>query len=157
MANLIFGRLGMMGRLGESVREAQGLAYSVYSELDANVGAGPWAVRAGVNPKNVDLALVGIREELHRFLDDGVAADELRRGQRYSTGTIVLQLETNDGVAGIIQDIEFFGLGLDYITRYPDLVDGLTLDAVNAAAARHIPRFEETVRVVCGPERSLGR
>jgi zinc protease len=157
MANLIFGRLGMMGRLGESVREAQGLAYSVYSELDANVGAGPWAVRAGVNPRNVDLALVGIREELHRFLDGGVTADELQRGQRYSTGTLVLQLETNDGVAGIIQDIEFFGLGLDYIDRYPDLINGLTLDAVNGAAARHVPRFEETVRVVCGPERELGR
>jgi zinc protease len=154
MANLIFGRLGMMGRLGETVREAKGLAYSVYSELDANVGAGPWAVRAGVNPTNVDAALQGIKEELERLLDGGVTADELERGQRYSTGTLVLQLETNDGVAGVIQDIEFFGLGLDYVERYPQIVNGLTLETVNAAARRHIPRFEDTVRVIAGPARA---
>ncbi len=155
MANLIFGRIGMMGRLGETVREAQGLAYSVYSELDANVGAGPWAVRAGVNPANVDAALAGIREELHRLRDGGVTAAELERGQRFSTGTLVLQLETNDGVAGVVQDIEFFNLGLDYISRYPATINRLTLDEVNGAAARHLPRFEDTVRVVAGPQRSL--
>lgn len=154
MANLIFGRIGMMGRLGETVREAQGLAYSVYSELDANVGAGPWAVRAGVNPANVDAALAGIKEELHRLRAGGVTAAELERGQRYSTGTLVLQLETNDGVAGVIQDIEFFNLGLDYLTRYPQIVNRLTLDDVNGAAASHLPRFEETVRVVAGPSRT---
>lgn len=154
MANLIFGRLGMMGRLGDTVREAQGLAYSVYSELDANVGAGPWAVRAGVNPQNVDAALLGIRDELRRFRDGGVTAEELERGKRYSTGTLVLQLETNDGVAGVIQDLEFFGLGLDFLDRYPGIVDGLTLDGVNDAAARHLPRYEETVRVVSGPART---
>ncbi|HEX2035821.1 MAG TPA: pitrilysin family protein [Chloroflexota bacterium] len=153
LANLIFGRLGMMGRLGDTVREAKGLAYSVYSELDANVGPGPWAVRAGVNPGNVDAALEGIREELHRLRDGGVTEDELQRGQRYSTGSLVLQLETNDGVAGVIQDIEFFGLGLDFIERYPSIVNGLTLEAVNQAAATHLPRLEETVRVVAGPQR----
>jgi zinc protease len=153
MANLIFGRLGMMGRLGESVREARGLAYSVYSELDANAGAGPWAVRAGVNPANVDAALDGIKEEVHRLRDGGVTADELERGQRYSTGTLVLQLETNDGVAGVIQDLEFFNLGLDYIERYPQIVNGLTLDQVNDAVRRHIPPYEETVRVIAGPAR----
>jgi len=153
MANLIFGRLGMMGRLGDTVREEKGLAYSVYSELDAGVGAGPWAVRAGVNPANVDAAFRGIQEELERLRAGGVTAAELERGQRYSTGTLVLQLETNDGVAGVIQDIEFFGLGLDYIDRYPGIVEGLTLDSVNAAAARHLPPYEETVRVVAGPAR----
>ncbi|MGH2368407.1 MAG: M16 family metallopeptidase [Chloroflexota bacterium] len=153
MGNLIFGRLGMMGRLGDTVREAQGLAYSVYSELDANLGPGPWAVRAGVNPANVDAALAGIRDELHRLRDGGVTADELLRGQRYSTGTLVLQLETNDGVAGVIQDIELFDLGLDYVERYPQLITALTLEDVNAAAARHLPAFEDTVRVIAGPAR----
>lgn len=154
MANMILGRLGMMGRLGESVREAQGLAYGVHSELDAGLGAGPWAVRAGVNPSNVDKALKGIGDELVRIRDGGVTADELLRGQRYSSGSLVLQLETNDGVAGIIQDVELYGLGLDYIDRYPDIINGLTLDIVNEVASRRFPALEQTVRVVAGPQRS---
>jgi len=153
MANLILGRLGMMGRMGEAVREEKGLAYGVHSELDAGLGAGPWCIRAGVNPLNVEPALTGIRDEMERMREGGVTEDELVRGQRYSTGSLVLQLESNDGVAGIIQEIELFGLGLDFLDRYPDIVNGLTRDQVSAAAARYIPRFEGTVRVVAGPAR----
>ncbi|HXI15113.1 MAG TPA: insulinase family protein, partial [Chloroflexota bacterium] len=153
MANMILGRLGMMGRLGEAVREEKGLAYGVHSELDAGLGPGPWAVRAGVNPSNVDAAFAGIRDEMRRLVDGGVTDEELQRGKNYSTGTLVLTLETNDGVAGLIQDIELFELGLDYAERYPGIINGLTLDGVNRTAAKYIPRFEDTVRVVAGPER----
>jgi zinc protease len=152
MANMIFGRLGMMGRLGDTVREAQGLAYGVHSELDASLGAGPWCVRAGVNPANVDTALRSIGEQLDLLRERGVTDDELLRGQRYSTGSLVLQLETNDGVAGVIQDIEFYGLGLDFIDRYPDIVNGLTREAVSDAARRRLPPYADTVKVVAGPE-----
>ena len=38
--------------------------------------------------------------------------------------------------------------------RYPQIVNALTLDAVNEAAARRLPAFEDTVRVVAGPARS---
>jgi zinc protease len=154
MANMILGRLGMMGRLGDSVREAQGLAYGVHSELDAGLGPGPWAIRAGVNPANVDAALAAIGVELRRLREGGVMADELARGQRYSTGSLVLHLETNDGVAGLIQEIELFDLGLDYAARYPAIIEALTLDVVNAAAARYLPRLEDTVRVIAGPARA---
>ena len=153
MANLILGRLGMMGRIGEAVREEKGLAYGVHSELDAGLGVGPWCIRAGVNPANVDAALLGIRDEMERMRQEGVTDEELLRGQRFSTGSLVLQLESNDGVAGVIQEIELFGLGLDFLDRYPDIINGLTREQVSAAAARNIPRYEDTVRVISGPPR----
>ncbi len=52
MADLILGGLGLMGRLGASVRDEQGLAYYVYSSLGVSHGPGAWTVRAGVNPVN---------------------------------------------------------------------------------------------------------
>jgi zinc protease len=154
LANMILGRLGMMGRLGDTVREAQGLAYGVHSELEASLGPGPWSIRAGVNPANVDTALAAISEQLALIRREGVADDELRRAQRFSTGSLVLQLETNDGVAGVIQDIEFYNLGLDFIDRYPTIVSELTREQVNAAAATYLPRYEDTVRVIAGPPRN---
>ena len=153
LANMILGRLGMMGRLGDSVREAKGLAYGVHSELDAGLGAGPWAVRAGINPSNVDAAFAGIRDEMHRLKEGGVTEEELVRAKNYSTGSLVLHLETNDGVAGLIQDIELFDLGLDYADRYTSIIEALTLEEVNRIAAKHIPHFDETTRVIAGPER----
>ena len=130
MANMILGRLGMMGRLGETVREEKGLAYGVHSELDAGIGAGPWAVRAGVNPSNVDTRWRASGMSW-RVCAKVASPQELDRGQSYSTGSLGLHLETNDGVAGLIQDIELFDLGLDYADRYAGIINALTLDEVN--------------------------
>ena len=64
VANMILGRIGLGGRLGDNVREQQGLAYSCGSSLDADVGAGPWAALAGVNPANVERAIEAIVHEI---------------------------------------------------------------------------------------------
>ncbi|MCS7072761.1 MAG: insulinase family protein, partial [Anaerolinea sp.] len=61
IANSVLGQFGMMGRVGATVREELGLAYYVYSSMDAGMGRGAWSVTAGVNPKNVDLATERIR------------------------------------------------------------------------------------------------
>ena len=42
LGNLILGRLGLMGRLGSNVRDLQGLAYYVYSQVDAGRTSGMW-------------------------------------------------------------------------------------------------------------------
>ena len=155
MANMIFGRLGMMGRLGESVREAMGLAYGISSDLDAGLGAGPWTIRAGVNPTNVDAALDGIRDELARLHRDGVTEDEFERARRFTTGSVALQLESNDGIASTIGDVILHDLGLDFIDRYPDMIGSLTIDEVNRAARDHLPSFENLVVSVCGPPEAM--
>ncbi len=151
IANLVFGRLGMMGRLGETVREAMGLAYGISSDLDANVLAGPWSVRAGVNPKNVEAALDAIGTELTKLRVEGVTEEEFERACRFSIGSMALHLETNDGVAGTVSDMVAHALGLDYLDRYPLIIDALTLDEVNAAARTHIPAYDRVVVSIAGP------
>ncbi len=149
-ADLIFGQLGLFGRLGEVIRDRMGLAYYVYSGLDAGVGAGPWTVAAGVNPRNVDRAVDGILAEIERLRTAGVTQDELQHAQDFLTGSLALRLETNDGVAGTLADIEFFGLGLDYIVRYPDLIRGLSVEDLRVAVDRHA-HPEVAITVVAGP------
>ena len=47
---------------------------------------------------------------------------ELEDAKSYLTGVLPLALETHDGVASILLAIEEFGLGLDYLDRYPDII-----------------------------------
>ncbi len=149
-ADLIFGQIGLYGRLGEVIRDRMGLAYYVYSGLDAGVGAGPWTVDAGVNPRNVDRAVDGILAEIERLRADGVTQDELQHAQDFLTGSLALRLETNDGVAGTLADMEFFHLGLDYIVRYPDIIRGLTVEEIRAAVDKHA-HPATAVTVTAGP------
>ncbi len=137
-ANLILGRLGLMGRLGASVRDRQGLAYYVYSGLETGRDLGTWVARAGVDPKDVDQAIASITDEVLRLRQEPVEEEELADAQSYLTGVLPLALESNDGVAATLLSIEHFGLGLDYLDRYPGIIRALTRDELLEAAQRHL-------------------
>ncbi len=138
VANLILGRLGLMGRLGANVRDKQGLAYYAFSGLEAGRTGSVWAARAGVDPANVERARDAILDELRLVASSPVATDELEDAQSYLTGVLPLALETNDGVASTLLAIEYFGLGLDYLDRYPDIIRSLTIEDVLRAAQTHL-------------------
>lgn len=135
-ANLILGQIGLMGRLGERVRERLGMAYYAYSDLRAGLLAGPWWVRAGVNPRNEDRAVEGILQELREFQAGGPSDEELRDARDFLVGSLAVRLETTGGIAQMLADIELFDLGLDYVARYPGIIRGITRDAIIAAAAQ---------------------
>lgn len=150
LGDLIFGRLGLYGRLGANVRDKQGLAYYVYSGIEANLGAGPWAVHAGVNPKNLDRAVEGIIAEIKRLRSEPVTQDELSEAKDFVTGSLALRLETNDGVASTLGDIELFELGLDYLQRYPDIIRAITPEQILATAQKYA-QVESYALSIAGP------
>ena len=150
VGNMILGRMGLGGRLGDNVRERQGLAYSCGSSLDADLAAGPWAALAGVNPGNVDRALAALVHEIGQFCADGPNEEELSDARDFMTGSLALGLETNDGIAGTLLGIERYDLGLDYISRYPDIIRGVSAEQIVAVARRYLST-ENYVVAVAGP------
>jgi zinc protease len=150
LMNNAFGQYSIGGRLGDNIRERQGMAYYVSSSLDANVIAGPLTIRAGVSPANVDRAVASIDEEIVRLVRDGLTLKELDESRRYLIGSIPRALETNAAIASFLQTEEFFGLGLDYDARLPELLGAVTLDQANAAARRALDPDRATV-VIAGP------
>ncbi|HZY47933.1 MAG TPA: pitrilysin family protein, partial [Candidatus Bathyarchaeia archaeon] len=77
LLNAILGELGFMGRLGQRVRDKEGLAYSATSFLNAGLLGGNWTALAGVNPKNVERAKKLMQEEINRVVDEPVTEQEL--------------------------------------------------------------------------------
>ena len=156
LMNNAFGQYAIGGRLGDSIRERQGMAYYVGSTLDANVIEGPLMIRAGVNPANVDRAVASIDEELTRICAEGVTQKELDDSRRaYIIGSMPRALETNAGIANFLQMCALFDLGLDYDTRVPGLLQGVTLEEANAAA-RHTLDPERATVVIAGPYEDRG-
>lgn len=138
LANTVLGVFGMMGRLGENVREKQGMAYYVASRVAADREPGNWIAYAGVNPANVERAITAILDEIKRMQDEPVPAEELEDCKRFLTGTLPLQLETNDGVASILADIEWHRLGLDYLDRYRSIIDSQTAEDVQRVMQKYL-------------------
>jgi zinc protease len=132
------------------VREQQGLAYYVYSGQDAGPITGLWYAAAGVNPANVEQAIHSIQEEFADLAAVGVSDEELGDTQAYLTGALPLQLETNDGVASTLLSIEWNGLGLDYLSRYNNLIYSVTRDDVQRVAQSYL-RPDAFALSVAGP------
>lgn len=151
LGNSILGRFGLMGRLGDVVREQAGLAYYVYSNLGAGLGPGPWEVHAGVAPHHVPKALELILGELRRFIEEPVTQQELQDVQAGMLGRLPLSLETNAGVAATLHNIALYQLGLDYLRRYPERVLQVTREQIWAVARKYWD-LERLVIAVAGPE-----
>jgi zinc protease len=150
LGNNILGVFGMYGRIGDAVREAEGLAYYSMSALSGGMGPGPWMVLAGVNPRNVPRAVELIRREISRFTKSKVSRNELTDSQASIIGRMPLQLESNEGVAGSLMNIEMFGLGLDYYQRFPGLIRAITADQI-LETARHYLHADKMALAVAGP------
>lgn len=150
LMNHIMGQYSMGGRLGDSIRERQGMAYYVYSTLDANLVPGPLMVRAGVSAANIARAVASIDAELTSLAADGPTEQELTESKQYLVGSLPRTLETNAGIAAFLQAAEFYGLGLDYDVRVPGLLQAVTRDEVHEAARRAVDPSKATL-VVAGP------
>ena len=137
LSNSIFGEFGLMGRIGESLREKAGLAYYAGSSLSAGVGPGTWRVSAGVNPMNVENACQLVQDEILRLIRSGVSREELEDSQANYVGRLPLALEHNAGVAGALVSMERYELGLDYLQRYPDLVRAVTPEMILEVSRRY--------------------
>jgi zinc protease len=151
LLNYTLGGGGFSSRLTADIRDKQGLAYYVYSYFAAYKGPGPWLLRMGVNPARVDRAIDAALADMRGILKEPPGDAELRLWKDYVTGQLALQLETNAGIASSLAEAEFYGLGLDYPWRYPQIIGALTPKDVAEAARRYI-QPDHCIIIIAGPE-----
>jgi len=151
VGNNILGQFGMMGRIGDTIREKSGLAYSASTSLNASRAAGSWEVSAGVNPDNLERVIDLVMAEIDRFTHEPVGAEELADSKANFIGRLPLSLESNQGVARALVNMERYQLGLDYYLNYAGLIDKINADQILAVAQKYlIPA--QFVTVSAGPE-----
>lgn len=151
LLNAILGELGFMGRLGERIRDKEGLAYSATSFLNAGLIGGNWTALAGVNPKNLARALELIREELERVQREPVNREELENAKQNQIGSAVMELESTEGIARTSHNLTVFQLGLDYFSRRKQLYKKITSEDLQGMAQKYLqlPRLST---VIVGPK-----
>ncbi len=149
--NQILGGAGALGSLlGEDIREKHGLAYNVYSTFDATLGAGAWYAELGTNPKNADQAIQLLKTDIEQFKKNGATKQQFTQAREFIIGVFPIALETNSGVAQMLLNAEFYGLGMDYIQNYAKTYRSVTLEQVNAAAKKYL-HPDKAALVIAGP------
>jgi zinc protease len=151
LLNAILGELGFMGRLGQRVRDKEGLAYSCTSFLNAGLQGGNWTALAGVNPKNVDRAKKLMEEEIKRVIDEPVLDQELDDAKENQTGSALMELESTEGVARTSHNLVHYGLGLDYFAKRRQLFRKINKSQLQEMAGKYL-QPSRTSSVIVGPK-----
>lgn len=126
---------GMSSRLFQNIREKQGLAYAVYSELSMYSDAGYMAIYAGCSTDTVRQVVDSIMRELRDLKDKLVTQEELRRAKDHMKGSFVLGLESTSSRMGNLARQEL------YYKRFFTLDEMLNrIEAVTAEEVQQIAR-----------------
>jgi zinc protease len=141
---------GSSSRVYGRVREQEGLAYSVWSDV-APARYGAWLTvgsqtRAAAAGKAIDL----LHDELARMGREPVSDRELELAKAFLIGSFPLRLDTTAKVANFIVATEVQGLGLDYADRYRQGIARVTTADVQRVSARLFAP-DTLSRVVVGP------
>jgi zinc protease len=151
LGNNILGQFGMMGRIGDIVREKSGLAYSASTNLNGSRAAGSWEFAAGVAPENLDRVIELMMAEVSRFTCEPVSREELDDSQSSYIGGLPLSLESNAGVSRAILNIERYQLGLDYLLNYASMIEKITPEQILETAQRYL-NPAQFVTISAGPQ-----
>jgi zinc protease len=151
VANMVFAADTFASRAGQVVRDELGLAYYVFSTIAGTAAQGPWAVRMGVNPENVERAIDVTFTELKKIRDGAIADDDLALARDKLVGELEVGRESPSGVAGMVLEAELFHLGDDHLERYPRALRAVTKADVVAIARDFLP-LDRYALAIAGPE-----
>jgi predicted Zn-dependent peptidase len=84
---------GMSSRLFQNIRERQGLAYSIFSELSSYRDTGTLSVYAGTSLDTASQLVSSVLDEFRRLRDEPLNPEELRRAKDHLKGATLLALE----------------------------------------------------------------
>jgi zinc protease len=150
LANSALGESTLSSRLGLQVRDLEGLTYGINSRFRApSLAAGPWHIGVSVNPRNVEKAINSALNVIRDYIDHGIRADELADEKSSAIGSFKVSLATNGGLARALWNAEFYNLGIDYIDRYSQLIQAVTVEEVNAAIRKYF-RPDHLTIVIAG-------
>ena len=155
VTNAILG-VGASSRMFTNIREKQGFAYDVHSTLQARRQAGLFAAVTQVRNEVLEPALESVQAELDRLAQEPVGAQELADVKNYLSGSFVLGLETQGGLANQLSMVKLMGLPNDYLESYTTRIRSVEPPEIRTVAGKYMSRGTAGI-VVVGDAAQIGK
>jgi zinc protease len=150
LGNQILGGGGFGTRLMEEVREKRGLTYGIYSGFSAMQARGPFMINLQTRADQSEGTLRLVQDILSDYLANGPTQKELDDAKREMVGSFPLSTASNADIVGQLGSMGFYNLPLSYLDDFMSEVQGLSVEQVKAAMARHLAT-DKLVIVTAGP------
>jgi zinc protease len=135
-------------RITANIREAKGYTYSPRSELSRRYHDGYWAETADVTTQFTGPSLKEIFSEVTRMQKEPATELELKGIQNYLSGIFVIQNSNRSALIGQLQNVDFQGLGENYLKTFVAKVNAVTPGIVQKMTQEYIKPQEMTIVIV---------
>lgn len=132
--NHILGGNPFSSRLYKEVREARGLAYSVYSAVVPLDHTALFLTGTATRADRAGQALQVMQAETRKLADEGPTEEELIKAKSFLTGSFALRFDTSAKIAEQLVQLQLDDLGIDYIDTRNDLINAVTMADVKRVA-----------------------
>ncbi len=151
VANHILGAGTFTSRLFREVREARGMAYSVYSHLNEYDQCPMLIGAAATKNERAGEAIALIEEEFKRFALEGPTEDELDKARKFLIGSYALRFDTSTKIASQLVNLQLDGFEPSYLDERNGRIAAVTLEDCKRAAKKLLGDGELLVTVVGKP------
>jgi zinc protease len=155
VGNIILGG-GTSSRMFNEIREKHGFAYDAHSEFDVRRDSGVFKAVTQVRNEVIEAAMSAVLKELDRMAKERVTAEELSDAKNFASGTFLLGLQTQAGLAGQIAMTKEMGIPISYLENYTLSIRAVEPDQIRNAAAKYIAS-EDSAIVIVGDASKIGK
>jgi zinc protease len=158
MDNVLGTGPGFTDRLSATLRDREGLAYTVTATIATGAGEEPglFSGYIGTFPDKFARVKKGFLDEIVRIRAEPPTATEVEDAKKYLLGSLPFRLSGSESVAAQLISAERFGLGLDALEEYRKKVASVTPADVQAVARKHLDPAR-LVLVAAGPVDAAGK
>lgn len=153
--NYILGGGGFSSRLMQNIRDDKGLVYDISSYFAPDKYGGSFQVALQTKNESANTAIEEVLKEINRIRSSPVTEDELVDAKSFLTGSFPMRIETGARIAGFLVAVEYYGLGNDYIDKYPSYINSVTREDVLRVARKYLDPRNYVLVVVADQEKVL--
>jgi len=125
--------------INSELRIKSGLTYGANSRFSARQLPGAFMIASFTRNDSTGSAMDLALEVLKRLHEKGLTPEQLQSAKTYIKGQFGPTLQTNDQLALTLCELEFYGLGADFINTYFDRIDAVTLADAGRVIAAYYP------------------
>jgi len=158
IGNFVLGSSGLSSRLGDRVRQQEGLSYGVGSMVHpASIDKrATFLVYAIANPQNIPKVETAIQEEIQKLLENGITQEELESAQRGYLESQIVERSDDKQIAAMLVATSYLNRTMDYYEKQEQAISKLDRATVQNALQKWIHPDRIAV-VVAGDFSKTGR
>lgn len=151
LGNFILGGGSLSSRLGNRVRQQEGLSYGVGSGFNAQAtnDRSVFYIYAICNPTNMEKVVAAIQEEVDRIKKDGITEEELQAAQQGYLQQQVVSRSNDRNLTSILEETSHVDRSMEYYNDLEQKIGNVTAGDVKTALSKYVD-FDSIYIVTAG-------